>query len=107
MICTNNKRQYLLLKSLRDHGHINKQGVHDLDKALIRGFNYRMTEIQAAVGIAQIKKLNFILREKRFFRKILFDTLKKNKFIEFRKLNDYSLNGDQNDHLIIFKKIQN
>ena len=62
MICTNNKRQYLLLKSLRDHGHINKQGVHrGLDKALIRGFNYRMTEIQAAVGIAQIKKLNFIL----------------------------------------------
>lgn len=105
MICTNNKRQYLLLKSLRDHGHINKQGVHrGLDKALIRGFNYRMTEIQAAVGIAQIKKLNFILRKKRFFRKILFDTLKKNKFIEFRKLNDYSLNGDQNDHLIIFLK---
>ena len=32
------------------------------------GFNYRMTELQAAVGIAQLKKLKFILREnkKRF-----------------------------------------
>ena len=32
------------------------------------GFNYRMTELQAAVGLSQIKKLNFILNEskKRF-----------------------------------------
>lgn len=105
IICTNNKKQYLLLKSLRDHGHINKPGVHrGLDKALVRGFNYRMTELQAAVGIAQIKKLSLILKKKKFFRKILFDNLKKNKFIEFRKQNDYSHNGDQNDHLIIFLK---
>ena len=99
-ILTNNKSLYLKCLEMRDHGmSIKKRYFH---KYL--GFNYRMTEIQAAVGIAQIKKLNFILRKKRFFRKILFDTLKKNKFIEFRKLNDYSLNGDQNDHLIIFLK---
>ena len=32
------------------------------------GFNYRMTELQAAVGIAQLKKLNYIISEnkKRF-----------------------------------------
>ena len=103
VVCTNNKAQYLLLKSLRDHGHINKKGVHrGLDKALIRGFNYRMTELQAAVGISQIKKLNFILKKKKENRNILMQILKKNKFIKFRKQNDYSTNGDQNDHLIIF-----
>ena len=105
IVCTNSKKQYLLLKSLRDHGHINKPGVHrGLDKALLRGFNYRMTELQAAVGIAQLKKLNLILKKKKINRKILYNILKKNKFVEFRKLNDYSSNGDQNDHLIIYVK---
>ena len=39
------------------------------------GFNYRMTELQAAVGLSQIQKLDFILNEskKRFnlLKKIL------------------------------------
>ena len=33
------------------------------DKAKIYGFNYRITELQAAVGLAQIKKLNEILNK--------------------------------------------
>ena len=78
MICTNRKSQYLLIKSLRDHGHINKPGIHrGLDKALTRGFNFRMTEMQAAVGIAQLKKLNKILKLKQQNRKIVFEILKK------------------------------
>ena len=28
IICTNDRKQYLNLKSLRDHGHINKPGIH-------------------------------------------------------------------------------
>ena len=105
MICTNSKSQYLLIKSLRDHGHINKPGIHrGLDKALTRGFNFRMTEMQAAVGIAQLKKLNKILKLKQQNRKIVFEILKKSKSIEFRTLHDKSVNGDQNDHLIFYLK---
>ena len=40
------------------------------------GFNYRMTELQAAVGIAQLK-LNFILNENKKRYQILFHILKK------------------------------
>ena len=43
------------------------------------GFNYRMTELQAAVGIAQLKKLNYIIRENKKRFKILENNLK-NKF---------------------------
>ena len=63
-----------------------------------------MTEMQAAVGIAQLKKLNKILKLKQQNRKIVFEILKKSKSIEFRTLHDKSVNGDQNDHLIFYLK---
>ena len=105
MICTNNRKQYLILKSLRDHGHINKPGIHrGLDKALIRGFNFRMTEMQGAVGLAQLKKLDRILKTKIINRNIIFNIIKNNKHLIFRTRYDNSTKGDQNDHLIFFLK---
>ncbi len=63
-LLTNNKKNYLYFKRYHDHGHklLNKtpRGVDDAD---MPGFNYRMTELQAAVGLSQIKKLNYILVE--------------------------------------------
>ena len=60
-----------------------------MDTVKIFGFNYRMTEMQGAVGIAQIKKLNFILRENKLRYKVLenliskkFKIRKKIKFTE-------------------------
>ena len=32
---------------------------------IISGFNFRMTEMQGAVGLAQLKKLDFILNKQR------------------------------------------
>ena len=68
-ILTNNKKKYSFFKQYHDHGHmLLKHLPRGNDKAAMAGFNYRMTELQAAVGLAQLKKLNFILREnkKRF-----------------------------------------
>ncbi len=68
-ILTNDKKKYLFFKQYHDHGHmLLKHLPRGNDKAAMAGFNYRMTELQAAVGIAQLKKLKFILREnkKRF-----------------------------------------
>tara|TARA_B100000579_G_C22519301_1_gene705375 strand:- start:172 stop:732 length:561 start_codon:yes stop_codon:yes gene_type:complete len=51
-----------MLQAIRDHGHENKNGLHrGLDKAIVRGFNFRMSELQAAVGIEQLKKIKKIL----------------------------------------------
>ncbi len=54
-ICvTNNKKLAYKMRILRDHGmNLKKRYWHDE-----MGFNYRMTNLQAAVGLAQVKKLD-------------------------------------------------
>tara|TARA_B100001029_G_C15015955_1_gene427347 strand:+ start:87 stop:1268 length:1182 start_codon:yes stop_codon:yes gene_type:complete len=62
MCVTDSKRTQKMLQAIRDHGHENKNGLHrGLDKAIVRGFNFRMSELQAAVGIEQLKKIKKIL----------------------------------------------
>lgn len=58
-IVTNNKRYYEKLKLIRSHGtQKNRQG---LNRMTTFGYNYRLTDIQAALGISQLKRLdNFI-----------------------------------------------
>ena len=48
------------------------------------GFNYRMTELQAAVGISQIQKLNFILNESKK-RYLIMENILKDK-VYLRKI---------------------
>ncbi len=68
-LLTNNKKKYLYFKRYHDHGHkLIKNLPRGVDNADMPGFNYRMTELQAAVGLSQLSKLNYILRQskKRF-----------------------------------------
>jgi perosamine synthetase len=49
------------MRILRDHGmNTNKRYWHD-----IIGFNYRMTNLQAAIGVAQLQKLDQFIEKKR------------------------------------------
>jgi len=71
MITTNNEEYYNRLKILRQHGmSINDRVRHSSDKILFEdhlevGYNYRMTDIQAAVGIKQLERLDWIIEERR------------------------------------------
>lgn len=58
MITTDNKNMCEKAKSYRSHG-VNVSGRYD-----IPGFNFRMTDIQAAIGIEQMKKLNYLITER-------------------------------------------
>ena len=49
------------------------------------GFNYRMTNIEAALGLAQIGRLNGFLRTKREFNRIYRQELSKTSSIKFQK----------------------
>lgn len=53
MITTNDEKIDELIRKLRNHGSLIRYH-HD-----ILGYNYRMTELSAAIGIAQLKKLEF------------------------------------------------
>ena len=63
MICTNDKKLYNKCKSLRNlsfsNSVFNRYNHDDI------GWNYRMTNLQAALGCAQLKKINWIIRRKR------------------------------------------
>ena len=55
-LLTNNKKNFLYFKRYHDHGHkLIKNISRGVDDADMPGFNYRMTELQAAIGISQIK----------------------------------------------------
>jgi len=79
MITTNNKKIYENLLRLRSHG-INKKSDNLVNKTLAYtdgkpnpwyyemqqlGFNYRITDIQCALGISQLKKLPKFLKKRR------------------------------------------
>jgi len=61
MVLFKNKKHFELGKLLRDHGMSNnKRYWHELV-----GFNYRMTNLQAAVGVAQMERFEEIINKKR------------------------------------------
>jgi perosamine synthetase len=60
MILTNNKNIYNKAKILRDHGMTEQKKYYHKYLA----FNYRMTSMQAALGICQLKRLKSILKKK-------------------------------------------
>ena len=88
-ILTNNKKLYKFCKEYHDHGHQNnKKFSRGRDTVEYAGFNYRMTEMQAIIGKAQLKKLTFILKENKKRHRLINDILK-NKFT-IREINKNS-----------------
>ena len=77
-ILTNNKKIYEYCKQYHDHGHeLNPKFSRGMDTVSNPGFNYRMTELQGAVGIAQLKKLKLILSKNKKRYDLLSKTLSK------------------------------
>jgi len=71
MLTTNNDAYDKQFRLLRQHGmsisDIDRHGANKIifEDYIIHGYNFRMTDIQAAVGIEQIKKLSFIVDQRR------------------------------------------
>ena len=82
MITTNNEDYYNRLKLLRQHGmSINDRVRHESSKIIFEdhleiGYNYRMTDIQASVGIKQLEKLDWIIEERRKIAKQYHEAFK-------------------------------
>ena len=77
-ILTNNKKIFIYAKEYHDHGHqLNPKFPRGMDTVKFPGFNYRMSELQAAVGLAQIKKINLILKENKKRYTILNNVISK------------------------------
>ena len=83
MIFTNDEEQYIKLKELRSHG----AKVSEVKRAADNkgyllpdyselGYNYRLSDIQSAIGLAQIEKLDYILEKRRNLAKRYNELLK-------------------------------
>ncbi|MCH7535378.1 MAG: DegT/DnrJ/EryC1/StrS family aminotransferase [Bacteroidetes bacterium] len=87
MITTSNKDYYERLKRLRQHGMtINDRERHGSKTVVIEqydevGYNYRMTDIQASIGIQQLKRLDEIVEARREIANKYIMELKRYDFI--------------------------
>jgi len=89
MVITNNKDLYHRAEWYHDHGHDHNPKVsRALEGRTILGFNYRMNELQGALGLAQLRKLDYICSEQRKNKKIIKDALAQVPGVQFRKLPD-------------------
>lgn len=87
MITTSNKLLAQKACILRHHGMLTSDLERHNSKKITRekysevGFNFRMSDIQAAVGIEQMKKLNLLLKKRSLVAKRYNDAFSKNKLI--------------------------
>jgi perosamine synthetase len=71
MITTNNEAYYNRIKLLRQHGmSVNDRTRHESSRIIFEdhlevGYNYRLTDIQASVGIQQLEKIDWIIGKRR------------------------------------------
>tara|TARA_B100000900_G_scaffold370996_1_gene349907 strand:- start:22288 stop:23454 length:1167 start_codon:yes stop_codon:yes gene_type:complete len=100
IIITNNDEIAKYIREFHDHGHeSNPEVPRGRDTRSIMGLNLRMSELQAAVGIAQLDKLDYILEKNRHNKKLLKSSIN-DENITFRNIVD----GDQElaDTLIFY-----
>ena len=103
MILFNSKKKFLSAKAWHDHGHENNPKVprwEDTRKG--SGFNYRMTEMQAAVGLAQLSKLDYIIKKQRENHDKIWNKI--NKIPKIKKRSYPKLSFISADALIFFVK---
>ncbi|MFC1533187.1 DegT/DnrJ/EryC1/StrS family aminotransferase [Thermodesulfobacteriota bacterium] len=102
MVITNDRELYIRASEYHDHGHDHNPNVgRGLEKRNFIGFNYRMMELQGALGLAQLKKLdNPILKMQKENKGRIKEALSRVDKITFREIPDPD--GDTATFLIFF-----
>ena len=82
IVVTDNDQIAMRLKLIRNHGESVADSFKISAKGNIFGGNFRMNEIEAAIAIEQLKKLNFLTKHRQKLAKYLIKKIKKFKFLE-------------------------
>lgn len=83
VITSLNKNIYKTLTKYRNHGVDKKRYLH-----LLPGGNYRLTNLQAALGYSQLKRINKIKHKRKKIFEMYKSNLKSNKNINFQIFTD-------------------
>jgi 8-amino-3,8-dideoxy-alpha-D-manno-octulosonate transaminase len=97
---TNNKEAYDIMQQVSDHGHDHIGDNRGMEQHPILGTNYRISELHAAVGLAQMRKINTIREDKRRNKAYLKSRLAEVAGITFRHMPDPD--GDSGTFLNFF-----
>jgi 8-amino-3,8-dideoxy-alpha-D-manno-octulosonate transaminase len=89
MILTDNDNLYHRADWYHDHGHDHNPNVtRAMEGRTILGFNYRMNELQGALGLAQLRKLPLVIGEQRKNKQMIKEVLVEIKDVKFREIPD-------------------
>lgn len=100
LFITNDEDRYKLADSYSDHGHDHIGNNRGMENHPVLGFNYRLSELHAAVGLAQMRKINKIRNAKKTNQQYIKDKLSKVKEVTFRPVPD--VEGDSGTFLNFF-----
>lgn len=87
-VITNNKEKYDIMHQWADHGHDHIGDNRGAEQHPILGFNYRISELHAAVGLAQFRKIDYILKQQRYNKKVLKEAISQFPEVSFRNQPD-------------------
>jgi 8-amino-3,8-dideoxy-alpha-D-manno-octulosonate transaminase len=89
-VITDDPRCYELAHAYADHGHDHVGADRGAEDHPVLGYNYRISELNAAVGLAQLRKLDAILETQRRNKAALKAAMQAFSKIGFRDLPDAS-----------------
>jgi 8-amino-3,8-dideoxy-alpha-D-manno-octulosonate transaminase len=85
---TNDEATYKLADCYSDHGHNHIGAKRGMEQHPVLGFNYRIGELNAAVGVAQTRKVPKIKEINRKYKQMLTEMLSKTEGIGFARIAD-------------------
>lgn len=88
VLVTNDEEVYLNATYYSDHGHSHQGNNRGMETHPILGFNYRISEVHAAIGLAQTRKVPEIAKINRRYKKMLTEILSASGDISFARVAD-------------------
>jgi 8-amino-3,8-dideoxy-alpha-D-manno-octulosonate transaminase len=100
MVVTNREDLFVKARGAHDHGHEYSTTLGRGEEGAIGpGFNYRMTELQGAIGLVQLSKVDFIVERQRANKAALMERLS-GLPVKFRRSPDAE--GDIGDTIVMY-----
>lgn len=88
VVITDDKDFYDKMDQVSDHGHTHIGDNRGMEPHHFMGFNYRISELSAAIGLAQMRKMPQMVADNKKNKKYLKDRLKEVEGLTFRCLPD-------------------
>ena len=100
LFITDDEKTYRYADSFSDHGHDHIGNNRGMENHPVLGFNYRISELHAAVGVAQMRKINKIRDAKKANQQYMKEKLSVVEGVTFRPVPDPE--GDSGTFLNFF-----